>query len=173
MFIRLVALVVAFAAMHVAPAKATVLVSGSGWQSDRIPVIGVPSQNSAWTFTIAAPSTLSITDLFIPGDAYSLNGDVVGQTSFYAGSSQAIQASGIYGSYWTDALYGKLSIWLTPGSYSFSVTGDGAGGAPADFGLRLDVAAVPEPAAWAMMTIGFGAIGGALRRRRRALYAAY
>lgn len=28
--------------------------------------------------------------------------------------------------------------------------------------------AVPEPASWAMMTIGFGALGGALRRRRGA-----
>jgi hypothetical protein len=26
---------------------------------------------------------------------------------------------------------------------------------------------VPEPATWAMMLIGFGAIGGALRRRQK------
>ena len=30
------------------------------------------------------------------------------------------------------------------------------------------VAAVPEPGTWAMMLVGFGAIGGTLRRRRRA-----
>ena len=34
-------------------------------------------------------------------------------------------------------------------------------------GLFLDVAAVPEPATWAMMIVGFAAIGAAMRRRPR------
>lgn len=38
------------------------------------------------------------------------------------------------------------------------ITGDQTGGGPG---------AVPEPATWAMMLVGFGAIGGALRSRRR------
>lgn len=33
--------------------------------------------------------------------------------------------------------------------------------------LSLDVAAIPEPASWAMMIAGFGVLGGALRRRHR------
>ncbi|MDB5453794.1 MAG: hypothetical protein JWO33_2372, partial [Caulobacteraceae bacterium] len=33
--------------------------------------------------------------------------------------------------------------------------------------VSLDVAAVPEPATWAMMIAGFGMIGGAMRHRRR------
>jgi hypothetical protein len=40
-----------------------------------------------------------------------------------------------------------------------------------DFSLRVlgdPTAAVPEPAAWALMIAGFGAVGGALRRRQRA-----
>lgn len=44
--------------------------------------------------------------------------------------------------------------------YSFAVTGADA------IGLRP---AVPEPASWAMMLVGFGAIGAAMRRRRRGL----
>lgn len=38
------------------------------------------------------------------------------------------------------------------------------------FGLALDnvsIAGVPEPATWAMMILGFGLIGGAMRRRTR------
>jgi hypothetical protein len=35
-------------------------------------------------------------------------------------------------------------------------------------GDRALTAPVPEPATWAMMLIGFGAIGGAMRRRRTA-----
>lgn len=33
--------------------------------------------------------------------------------------------------------------------------------------VSIDVAAVPEPASWAMMIAGFGLVGGALRTRRR------
>lgn len=35
------------------------------------------------------------------------------------------------------------------------------------FGGNLQVAAVPEPATWAMMLVGFGMMGGAIRSRRR------
>lgn len=34
--------------------------------------------------------------------------------------------------------------------------------------VRYGVAAVPEPATWAFMILGFGAIGGAMRRQRKA-----
>jgi hypothetical protein len=72
-------------------------------------------------------------------------------------------------------------------SHSFSVTpsGPGAIGTVGRFNLpgagsinlnadhltvtmRLDNAGVPEPAAWAMMLVGFGGLGAALRRRRAA-----
>ena len=33
-------------------------------------------------------------------------------------------------------------------------------------GISLSLAAVPEPATWAMMIMGFGLIGGAYRSRR-------
>jgi hypothetical protein len=39
-----------------------------------------------------------------------------------------------------------------------------------DFAFRID--AVPEPATWAMMIIGFGGVGAVMRRRRSALVAA-
>ena len=42
------------------------------------------------------------------------------------------------------------------GSYLFDTTG-----------LRLNVTAVPEPAAWALMIVGVGAVGGSLRAARR------
>lgn len=45
------------------------------------------------------------------------------------------------------------------------ISGYGVGGS-ATF-LRLEAAAVPEPASWAMMISGFSAIGGAMRYRRR------
>ena len=42
------------------------------------------------------------------------------------------------------------------------------------FGPALDnvsVAAVPEPASWALMLVGFGGLGAVLRRQRRAVAA--
>lgn len=46
---------------------------------------------------------------------------------------------------------------------------DGPGGDPNDYkgNFRLSVAAVPEPATWAMMILGFGVVGSALRRKKR------
>jgi PEP-CTERM motif len=62
------------------------------------------------------------------------------------------------------------------GLQSFRVTGlgpDGASTFNGDFQLltsgQLEIAAVPEPATWALMIIGFGMIGGALRTRHRRL----
>ncbi|MEY2883272.1 MAG: motif, partial [Pseudomonadota bacterium] len=37
--------------------------------------------------------------------------------------------------------------------------------------VRYLVGQVPEPATWAMLLIGFGATGAALRRRRKAVFA--
>ena len=49
--------------------------------------------------------------------------------------------------------------WLS-GAIEVAVTADAAGG-------TLRVAAVPEPATWALMIAGFGLVGTALRRARR------
>lgn len=52
-------------------------------------------------------------------------------------------------------------------TYRIDLTGGGqTATAFAQFGTGA-VAAVPEPATWAMMLLGFGVMGGALRRRKR------
>jgi hypothetical protein len=55
---------------------------------------------------------------------------------------------------------------VTPGTYTVTVRGR-AFGSIATYAGNFNVAAVPEPATWAMMMIGVGAVGGALRRRKR------
>ncbi|HVF95101.1 MAG TPA: PEPxxWA-CTERM sorting domain-containing protein [Sphingomonas sp.] len=43
-----------------------------------------------------------------------------------------------------------------------------SGGPTNNFNFEVAAAAVPEPATWAMMLVGFGMVGGAVRTRRRA-----
>lgn len=62
-------------------------------------------------------------------------------------------------------------FYLTAGAHAFSIQGLSTGGDNTMFLDRVAVnsvgGAVPEPATWAMMIMGFGVIGVSLRSRRR------
>ena len=73
----------------------------------------------------------------------------------------------------TSAALGAINDWSTLSiACNFDRVvyfGTGTGFSP--FGvdnLQFDAGAVPEPATWAFMILGFGAIGGAMRRQRKA-----
>lgn len=151
-----------------APANAAVLLADTGWQDDTLLAAGSPTSSSPWTFTIGAKSILSIVDCCAPGDTFTLVGDLTGVTTFYAGDPSDIQASGDYGFFWIDDTFGKLAKVVNPGTYSFSVIGDGVAGIPAGLALRLDTfTGVPEPTTWAMMLLGVGFAGAAMRRKQQ------
>ena len=156
-----------------APASATAITAGSGWQNDQVDAAGTPSENSPWTFTVSGPAMFSVTDAYIVGDVYQLfdaSMTLVDTSTFYVGGG--VQADGSFlGQAWANGSYSHLEYHVGPGSYSFTVEGDGAGGLPAGFGVRLD-SAVPEPATWALMLLGFGGMGLMLRRGRREAFAA-
>jgi PEP-CTERM motif len=59
-------------------------------------------------------------------------------------------------------------ITLDPSTYTLTINGNnsGAGSLGGSITIRPSVA-VPEPATWTMMLLGFGAVGYAMRRRRR------
>lgn len=63
---------------------------------------------------------------------------------------------------WTPFTY-TFTATGTSTTLTFTSTGTTAYGAALD---NVNVTAVPEPAAWALMILGFGAIGGVMRRRR-------
>ena len=54
-------------------------------------------------------------------------------------------------------------------SVTFATTADIAGTGQTRFGGMVADTAVPEPATWAMMILGFGAAGSMIRRRRLAV----
>ncbi len=69
---------------------------------------------------------------------------------------------------------GQLKITLLPTNFNWGVFGTKPGNiyggvVDARFELISESTAVPEPATWAMMIVGFGLAGTALRRRRAGL----
>ena len=145
------------------PATAATLTVDTGWADDSLSSVPGPTDNSPWTFTVTSGAHFSLADCCIVGDTYTVAGDINGASTFYAGAND-VRGTGSYGSFWLDANFGKFSTYVGPGTYTFRVTGDGAGGIPAGLGLRLD-SSVPEPASWAMMIAGFGLVGASMRRR--------
>lgn len=69
--------------------------------------------------------------------------------------------------------FGSYSLFFTAGNAGtlkfFTGTGsaDNVGPLLDKVALSIDKAAVPEPAAWAMMLAGFGLVGAAMRRREK------
>ena len=61
------------------------------------------------------------------------------------------------------------TVRLPDGTSTFTLVYGRENGSPS----ILNVAAVPEPATWAMMLVGFGMMGAAMRYRRRATNVVY
>lgn len=57
------------------------------------------------------------------------------------------------------------NLQLAGGFHRIDITGNSGGFG--SFAGTISFAAVPEPAAWGLMILGFGLIGGALRRRQK------
>ena len=96
-----------------------------------------------------------------PNDAqlsFKINGLPVGATL------QAGSASGTPAQTWINFGSSFTATSTAPATLSFEFRGLGV--TAADFAVdRVYVAAVPEPGVWAMMLLGFAAIGFSLRRR--------
>ena len=62
-------------------------------------------------------------------------------------------------------LFTLSGLGLTAGTFTLTVEGTRGDGSV--FGGHVTADAIPEPGTWAMMLLGFGAMGIAMRRRRR------
>lgn len=68
------------------------------------------------------------------------------------------------------SFFSASNIAVTAGQYTLSLLGTaGNGTTDASYAgtLNFTAAAVPEPMTWALLAVGFGMVGGALRNRRR------
>jgi hypothetical protein len=68
----------------------------------------------------------------------------------------------------TDEYYSIRNLSVAAGQYALRLGGSGGSNLNASYSgtLNFSPAAVPEPATWAMMILGMGAVGFAMRRRR-------
>ena len=142
------------------------LVNGTGFTLGTNPAAPA-APDAPWTFNLATAGTLIVTDGFNSGDQFTLSdsGSVIGSTS--APTAGANCGDDIQVCLATAAI-SKGTFNLAAGAHSLtgvatlSPFGGGAG-----FFIVRGVAAVPEASTWALMLVGFGAVGGALRARRR------
>lgn len=134
------------------------------------------------TFTFAAPSGATISAAYLEGTygTSGTNGYAFSTASFDAsidGTSLTLCGLNASNCYFDGAPLRAFSFLLPSTSYASLLDGSALLGLTQTSGnfirfgtptLRVEfLPAVPEPATWAMMLVGFGAIGVSMRRRRR------
>jgi hypothetical protein len=123
------------------------------WMNDLAGLYGITLSTVATTAD--GPTDVDITSAFVTGTG------ILGQLDLIANPFN------------TDLIenYALAGVPLGAGTYTLTV--QGTRGDSGSFGgnVAFQAAAVPEPAPWAMMLLGFGAIGFQLRRRRRSVLA--
>lgn len=78
------------------------------------------------------------------------------------------------GSLGPNVFWGLENFALDAGNYVLTITGTNTGANPSSsLAGNVHFAAVPEPATWGMMILGFGLLGGLMRRREQQLRVRY
>jgi hypothetical protein len=160
-----------------AQSHATALIANTGWQYDQVDTANAASENSPLTFTVAPGTTdlFSLSDGFNTGDTYKvvINGVISAITTLSVYSTPFNNnlgpAAADFATDWLSTDFAHLQLSFAPGTYSLVVFGNGGGGLPSGVGERLDngALALPEPATWLTMLLGFGAMGVSMRNTRR------
>ena len=126
---------------------------------------GVLAPSAPWTITLSKPATLTVTDVETSGDQFTMfdNGTLLGTTSTPVPFAQ--QVGECISCALASSNFSHGTFTLPAGVNVITGTFDGVVGfGDGDF----IVSNVPEPASWALMLIGVGGLGVALRSRRKA-----
>jgi hypothetical protein len=161
------------------------LVDGGGWQEFFFdtPTFQPDFQDLSgntitYAFTLTSTDVLRVTDGFNQGDQFEVSIFNPATGFDIEPTSAASFGFANVGDCWTcaffdpnyNSLYSSAAFILGPGTYFVSgavIATDFPPGAGA-----IELGAVPEPAVWTMMMIGFFGLGTAMRRARRVRSAA-
>ncbi|WP_070156339.1 PEPxxWA-CTERM sorting domain-containing protein [Sphingobium phenoxybenzoativorans] len=154
-------------------ADAAVLLQGTGLWGGSTATTAYSKANTSFQFSFSLPNPLdSNPTSSFTNFKYSLDDVSVAGTpdsiTFYTVSNLGLFdlafGSTILSFYGDDI--GSTGFLDFPKAYNFTsaVNGNNSAGG---LGFLTVTSAVPEPATWAMMVLGFGAMGMAMRRRRR------
>lgn len=137
-------------------------ISFAGYQ---VPAVWVAS-DIGFYLNDAGPNLLGMTWTYTPAPSGALAGQY---DDGYGTGTNGLQFAGVTeGSY---DVFSQSVATTTGASYSLHFLFSNYEPAPAPTGVLVTTsatAAVPEPASWAMLTLGFGALGASMRYRRRA-----
>lgn len=164
----------AFASASVA--NAAVVVTGSTNLGAPAPIVSVENGYTTINFgQDALTNPFSTSFSFMTDSAYTANFRATTSTPGEILTSGLLTGPGLgagltFGGLNTQVI-SLLGVNLLAGStYTVAIGGSGVSGA-AYTGNGTLTAAVPEPATWAMMLLGFGAMGMVVRRRRKPVLA--
>ncbi|HEY5289626.1 MAG TPA: PEPxxWA-CTERM sorting domain-containing protein [Caulobacteraceae bacterium] len=122
-----------------------------------------------------ACGVLTTNQVFGPG-TYTITIDLGGNARFVGSDTTLVNFGTFSGSYSlteTQQQTETATVTLTSPS-QLAISDGGAFGADVGnilFSVNVATAAVPEPAAWTLMLVGFGGLGAMLRRRARPTFA--
>jgi hypothetical protein len=166
MKIPLVCLASALAIGAAPTANATiVLTPGSGWHEFTFGEVGTAFSDD-FEFTLSSSAVFKVTDGYFDGDQFALSSD--NGATWAPTSTPVIDGTNVGNNFdaaFASPKFSSGSVLLAPGTYNIigkvlaSPNGSGIG--------AVALTGAPEPAAWALMIVGFGMIGGALRRQIR------
>ncbi|HEX5379048.1 MAG TPA: PEPxxWA-CTERM sorting domain-containing protein [Phenylobacterium sp.] len=130
------------------------------------PMAGLNTGVGEMTFTFATPLSAILADLnWAPGNGGAAT------MSIYNAADQLLETLQLDDGFANNFAPGYFGFQRAQGDIAKLTLSNDYIGAQ-NFSLVTGVAGVPEPGTWALMLVGFGGAGLALRNRRRALVAA-